>query len=283
MTDKTNQSANQNSSIIDRVVPSYADAHHEQREQLLAMPPNLMHRVPRLDGAASADKVDASAEKVQKMRPAIVAQFGEEAGHRVDRLVSVARSMMQAEIDYQRTDASGSLRDMHAEVSAKREVLWNDLKGLANRNLIHERELSAAEDIQGYDAITKSTLMLVSLAREKWALVEAHTRLTKDEVDSAATVAQDMRVQLSRRDGGVDRGPAAEVRNRALVALVAEYEEVRRMVGYLRWYEDDLEEIAPSLWQRRSRSSGDGEQPPPQEPTNPTAPVPTDDGGPFTP
>jgi hypothetical protein len=54
---------------------------------------------------------------------------------------------------------------------------------------------------------------------------------------------------------------ATQVRNRAYTLAYREYEEVRRGITFLRWYERDFDTIVPSLHttSSRRRSSGQGE------------------------
>jgi len=47
---------------------------------------------------------------------------------------------------------------------------------------------------------------------------------------------------------------AADVRRRADTLFVRAYDEVRRIVAYLRWHEGDADSIAPSLYAKRKAS-----------------------------
>ncbi len=77
---------------------------------------------------------------------------------------------------------------------------------------------------------------------------------------------------LGEREQGASRVPAAEMRLRALTDLVRRYDEVRRMVTYLRWREGDADDIAPSLYARRlGRKAADGR--PQDEVATPVTPV----------
>ena len=60
--------------------------------------------------------------------------------------------------------------------------------------------------------------------------------------------------RVNEREQGTSRLPAVQLRNRALSLLVQVYGEVRRMMSYVRWWQQDIDAIAPSLWAgRRSR------------------------------
>src|SRR5688572_28977441 len=71
--------------------------------------------------------------------------------------------------------------------------------------------------------------------------------------------------------------------------LIRTYGEVRRMLTYVRWWEEDAEAIAPSLWSGRRRGRSESEEdvfvdPVAVEPSpsngGPVQPGPTN-GGPF--
>jgi hypothetical protein len=54
---------------------------------------------------------------------------------------------------------------------------------------------------------------------------------------------------VALRDQGAKTSAVEDYRNRAVTALVRNYEEVRRIVQYVRSYERDSEELAPSMFQ----------------------------------
>ncbi len=78
------------------------------------------------------------------------------------------------------------------------------------------------------------------------------------------------------------------MRQRAYTVLSNAYDDVRRAISFLRWKEDDLEDIAPSLFgPRAARKKTDkpvtpAPQPGPVTPA-PTAPVATPVASPSTP
>lgn len=97
-----------------------------------------------------------------------------------------------------------------------------------------------------------------------------------------------MLTTLGEREQGASRVPAAELRLRALTDLVRRYDEIRRMVSYLRWNEGDADDIAPSLYARRpGRKAQDDTQSTPVAPvtngTTPAAPVVLPNGAPASP
>lgn len=278
-------------------MPAYGVALEALREALMAMPDAQVQREVRLDASVAADVAEAGASKLVAYRAALVAQFGADAGTLVDELPIVARAAKQADIELTRAYPSGDVSVMHKEVSTAYELLMTDAQSLANRKLIDARNLEPARDIRGYQAILRSVLVLVSLLREAWPRIAAHTPLTTADIDAAERVAQQMTTALARRDHGVNRVPAAELRARALSLLIDRYDEARRMMTFLRWHQDDADSIVPSLWAARGRGKSrndaavvtdDPSTPAPVVSDGPNAPAPTPaadpvaPGGPFT-
>ena len=62
------------------------------------------------------------------------------------------------------------------------------------------------------------------------------------------------------RDQGSD-SPSADLRQRAHTLLVTTYDQVRRMLTFLRWAEGDVERIAPSFWRARGGRKRAAESP----------------------
>ena len=55
---------------------------------------------------------------------------------------------------------------------------------------------------------------------------------------------------------GPDRRAATDVRNRAFTLLVHTYEESRRAVQYLRFWEGDADDLAPSMYEKHRGKQG---------------------------
>ncbi len=262
------------------------------REALVAMPEADVQRFPTLDPSAAAVIAEASANKVVPYRAALIAQFGAMARGALDELPVLARATRQADIELAAAQPASDLSAMHEEVRAAYQLLITDADSLANRKLLDAQRLEAARDIQGYQALIKSTLVVVNVLRDRWAGFVGYTPLTVADLDHAETAAQRMSAALGDRDNGVSRAPAMELRARALSKLVRVYEEVRRMMTFLRWHQDDVDAITPSLWASRGRRgrARDLEPEPtpsdddvvPDAPGGPFAPSPNNGGPPFT-
>jgi hypothetical protein len=269
---------------------AYRAALDAVRAALVAMPESEVERFTTLDASAAAVIAEASANKVAPYRAALVAQFGGVARAALDELPVLARATRQADIELAASQPLTDLSALHEEVRAAYQLLITDADSLANRKLLDGQRLEAARDIQGYQALLQSTLVLVNVLRDRWSGFAGQTPLTVADLDRAEAAAQRMSAALGDRDNGVSRAPALELRARALSKLVRVYEEVRRMITYLRWHQDDVDAITPSLWAsrgRRGRSRDVEPEPTPTddivraEPATPVAPSPNNGGPPF--
>jgi hypothetical protein len=254
-----------------------------QRDALTQMSPSEINRTIRVDASAAAGIAIGSLPRIEKHRDAIAEQFGAEGVSFLDDLPILAYATEQANVELTAADSDSDLTALAAEVLEDHQLLLTDADALANRKLIERARIDAGRPVQGYRTLVTSTLVLVSLLREHWSVVEEKTPLTLEELAAIELRSQRMIQRLNEREQGSSRLPAAEMRVRALSKLQRTYGEVRRMLTYIRWWEEDADSIAPSLYtsrRARGRSESD-EEIVVTEPAVPGDPTPTE-GGPFT-
>ena len=264
-----------------------------KREELRRMADSEATR--GLDPMLAAGVVKGAREGIEKHRDGVRAKFGEEGLAILDGLWQDADETRQAQFDFASGGKLNDLGALHDQVMEKHALLVTDADALANRKLMDRSRVDTARGVQGYRNAANSTMILVSLFRENAALLGKKTALTVEEVDDAARVALLMLECMDGREFGTQKLAPAERRNRCLNTLMQNYGEVRRMLTYLRWWHDDVDAIAPSLWVSR-RSGGakkkmveneegvDGKEKAPvgKEKLAPTDLNPFDDGGPFS-
>ena len=261
------------------------------RPLLESLPPTKVGEAG-IDAARAATVVLGSLPRIEKHRPALEAQFGEHASVHLDELPVIACATRQADIELTAADSASDLSERFAPLTADHQLLLTDADALANRGLLDRGRVDAGRSSQGYRTTVLSTLVLIALLRERWEDVEDVTPLTTGELDACESRAQAMLGLLDEREQGSTRLPAVELRERALNRLIRTYGEVRRMLTYLRWWEDDADAIAPSPWAGRRKSRKKVVEKPVEKgvapvvisPEPPVLPPPADptDGGPFT-
>ncbi|WP_438043097.1 hypothetical protein [Sorangium sp. So ce128] len=127
---------------------------------------------------------------------------------------------------------------------------------------------------------------LSALFSGSWPEIAGKTAATEAEVRRAGELGPELLAALGVREHGAP-GPseAADRRARAFTLFVDAYDQTRRAVTYLRWKEDDVEAIAPSLYKGRGgrgASSSDTDAAPPAQPGT-AAPAPPDTAAPAPP
>ncbi len=246
------------------------------RPLLLAIPEADLELQTGLDIVDAAGKVIGNLGRIQALRGAALETFLERGAGYFDRLPDVANAAQQAGIEYLAAESDTKLTDAMAQLTVDHKVLVGDLDSLANRELIERVEVGRTA--QGYAGLINSTLVLVTLFRKLLPRVADSTGMKVADLDRIEERANRLFKQLNERNEGSDRDAAGDLRTRALTHLIKEYGEVRRMVLYIRHWQGDPDEIAPSLWAGRKRKKGT--EPPEPEPI--PEPGPTGGPGPFT-
>jgi hypothetical protein len=227
---------------------SYKTALDLLRPELMAMPSDRIMRGVSLDASVAAQIAEAGAAKLLPHRDALIAEYGERASVLVDGLTTTAHATKQTDIELARTKTSDDLTPMQAEAAKHYELLMTDARGLVNRGFLDPKSLDPAQTVLGYQALLQSVLVLVSLFRELWPVLQHHTHLKLTHLDAAELAAQQMTTTIALRDYGVHRIAATDLRNRALTKLIRDYDAIRRMVTYVRWEEKDVDDLVPSFW-----------------------------------
>jgi hypothetical protein len=99
-------------------------------------------------------------------------------------------------------------------------------------------------------------MALAGVLRDSWSAISTKTAITTDDLDQAELIGD----QLVSAVGSREEAPAsvAEVsvqRQRNFTLFLNAYDEVRRAITFLRWNENDVERIAPSLYAGRGNSN----------------------------
>lgn len=242
------------------------------------MPESRIFRRARLDAHGVHQVAMGAAMKLGAFRPALVAQFGPVAGEIIDSLPTSAIAAKQADVELQMASDANDLGPLFRELSDAYTVLITDATSLANRGHLPKELLERARDVRGYQALVDSTLKLVSILRTHWAAITGITPITEAEVKRGEDAALALNKAMGSRDQGALRAPALELRTRALSQVIYEYDQIRRMVTYVRWAEDDTDEIVPSLYAGRGRRRTDvGAEDDSPDAREPNAPDVTDD------
>ena len=195
-----------------------------------------------------------------------------------DKLSTYALALMHAQGEYVAASMPPEqLLALNDQGNTLRDLLHSDATALAKRGLMNGARLSSFRIMPGYKVLAEDLVGLSSLLRHSWDGIANKTAITQAELD----LAEELSDKLLMAVGAREQAPAvlAEVarqRQRLFTLFVNAYDQVRRAVSYLRWTEDDLETIAPSLYSNRTRRKTEKpvtppEPPAPAPPTGPAA------------
>jgi hypothetical protein len=145
-----------------------------------------------------------------------------------------------------------------------RDLLYSDAVALSNRGIINGEKLVEFKANVGYKNLAFDLLGLSAVLRGNWSLISTKTAIQVSELDTAESIGEQLVSALGTRE----RAPAtaaeqAQLRQRSFTLFVRAYDQVRRAVSFLRWDENDVDRIAPSLYAGRNtgRKKSDPAQP----------------------
>jgi hypothetical protein len=145
------------------------------------------------------------------------------------------------------------LVELNEEGSKLRATLQGDITALIARGFIHPAAIKSYTGLTGYKNVASDLQIQGQILKENWSNVEGKCATTLAEVEHALKVA----AHLLRLAGQKEQSPAvvataADQRKRAFTLFNRAYDDARRAIIFLRWHEDDADEIAPSLYAGRS-------------------------------
>jgi hypothetical protein len=146
-----------------------------------------------------------------------------------------------------------ALADLNTQALALRDILYKDAVALAARGLIPGDKIGDFKSNVGYKNLTYDLLGLADILRTNWARIAAGTSVRVTDLDRAEALGGQLVSVVSARDQApVVAADAALQRQRNFTLFANGYDQVRRAISYLRWNEDDLESVAPSLYGGRT-------------------------------
>jgi hypothetical protein len=241
-------------------VPRFRDAYQTLLEEIRAVPDDEL-TIVNLDIPTAITTVLGALPQIRAMRPQIIANMQQFDIARFDKLEAYTMAVGYANSLYlAASQPSESIEKLAEEGGTVRDLLVAEATTLAQRHLIDGQRLKDLKGANGYRNLATDLFTLAAMVRDVWPNLGGKTTLQLAELDQAETLGDRLLTTVGQRE----QGPAvvatsAENRQRAFTLFIKAYDNVRRVVTFLRWHEDDVEEIAPSLYGRpvRRKSSGD--------------------------
>ncbi|WP_437649397.1 hypothetical protein [Sorangium sp. So ce362] len=237
------------------------------------------------------------------LRPLIAERLPTHDVGLVDRLETYALAAWVAHLAWLSSGGTqNGLKPLVEEAAPLRANLLGDAEALARRGLLDAETVADIRTGNGHMDTANDLVALSALFSGSWPEIAGKTAATEEEVRRAGELGPQLLAALGVREHGAAPSPsdAADRRARAFTLFVNAYDQTRRAVAYLRWNEDDVETIAPSLYKGRGgrgASSSDTDAAPQvappaqpgaaapgaaaQAPSDTAAPVPSDTAAPV--
>ena len=188
------------------------------------------------------------------------AQLGTLPSHPVealDKLDIYASALSQAHARFLVSEGSGGdLADASKRVVEIRGVLFAAANLLVHRKVIEGDKLGQLKGTVGFKNQGSDVLQLVEILRGVSA--EGHTLVSSTELDEAEAAVRALMIAVGKREQAPQvQTAAADLRQRCFTLFVRAYDELRRSISYLRWAQEDVDTIIPSLYGGRSRKTKD--------------------------
>lgn len=189
------------------------------------------------------------ADAIAQHLPKVPAQLFDDLEHR-------AYAAWYAEMLFTAPRGEDVFKQMIEEASHLREALLVSAGPLVYKGLVEKEKVDAIRKGQGHLDKANDLQALGELYESIWPKIQGKTAVERPEWERALELGPQLVAAIGARQAG---GPAskgepdlADTRARAFTLLQRAYEELRRALAYLRWYEDDFEEIAPALFKAPS-------------------------------
>jgi hypothetical protein len=154
------------------------------------------------------------------------------------------------------SDSPDNLPALAEEGAALLVTLKADCDSLIVRKLMNPDALKDYSGQKGYKTLAINLQIVGSALTEAWPRIQGKCGTEQTELDRADKLA----TRIQRLVGLREQSPAeiaesADNRARAFTVFYRGYNQVRRAISFLRWDEDDVEKIAPSLYAGRKHKA----------------------------
>jgi hypothetical protein len=229
--------------------------------------------------------------QVLDLKDDIARQLPEFNGELPARLDTYAMALSHAQTLYMMASAPESaIKPLSDEGSALRETLFADANALVKHKLMNGNQFNELKGPVGYKNLAMDLQILAQAFRNSMEAVQGKCATTPAQLLRAEQIA----LLLLKLAGIQEQGPgkvasASDNRSRAFTLFVKAYDQIRRAVTYLRWKENDVEDIAPSLYAGRGGGKRTTDVPAPTPPApvpppaSPATPVPAGTAPPAVP
>ncbi len=148
------------------------------------------------------------------------------------------------------------------EAKTLRKSLLSDAEALATRNRMNPARVAEIRAGQGNVDVANDLVALAAAFEAVWDDVHDKTAATEDELQRAEELGANLIVALALDEAPQSLDQPADLSAQAFTLFYNDYEECRRGVYFLRYYQTDRDQLFPSLFSgRRQRGKKRSEKP----------------------
>lgn len=222
--------------------------------------------------------VVGAAGRVNELVPAMEAALKNPPSEAVSKLEAYALGLWYAHLLTAPKPTGNDRAQLLERATHLRARLLKAADALADAGLLDPLAVEAIRKGAGNLDKANDLVALTALFFQSWGTIENKTAITRAQLEEAESLGPALLIALS--DHGPEKPDAAlEMRQRAFTLLARAYGEVRRVVSFLRWHEDDADAYTPSIYSkpRGRRRASDVASESSTEPSSDGADDPSDD------
>jgi len=136
-----------------------------------------------------------------------------------------------------------------------RDSMYHDATALAFRGLICGDQIANFKTNVGYRNLAFDLLGMVNLLRDSWEKIACRTSIDLSELEQAEQLGQQlMDAVRTREQAAATVAQLQAERQRSFTLFSRSYDQVRRAISFMRWDDNDIDQICPSLFAGRGGS-----------------------------
>jgi hypothetical protein len=201
-----------------------------------------------VDITASCTAILVRVPKILSLRAQVVLELPVFDISHFDTLEVKTQAAIQTQFNHLLASAApGEIPEYDAKLNRYRTLFLSDINTLAMRGMIDNSKLGDLKSPNGYKNLAESVSALASHIRRNWSTIQSRAAVTQEELADAEETAVKMLLAVANQATPLAPTQAAVERRQAYTLFIRSYDEVRRVVTYLRTPFDDVEEYAPSV------------------------------------
>ncbi len=252
---------------------NYATAYASVRDEIAAVKDDDLVRM-NVDVYLAANRVNGALPRLRVLAVRLAA-LPEYDAKLVEKIDVYGHAAVHAHLLYLATQPpKEEIESLYKEVFDLRDVLYTEVVAFCRRKLLDESRLTALRGAVGYRNAAFDLLLLATMIIDHSAALQGRMVSTLAEVEAARDKAHRLNEFLNIKENNDAAAPAFRTKHQAYSLFLRAYDEARRGLTFLRWREEDVDDILPTIYPKKRRDGDPDETAPiPQPAPSPVAPV----------